>query len=119
VLATAPIEGDAEFLLHKTTRRDAYAAFEPPPGVFDTLLWNARGELTEFTRGNLVVEIDGALVTPPLACGLLPGVLRAELLARGEIAERVVRVDELPRATGLWFINGVRGRVKARLLSRA
>ena len=52
--------------------------------------------------------------TPPLACGLLPGVLRAELLARGEIAERVVRVDELPRASRLWFINGVRGMLPAR-----
>jgi para-aminobenzoate synthetase/4-amino-4-deoxychorismate lyase len=114
VLAAAPIEGDAEFLLHKTTRREAYAPFDPPPGVFDTLLWNARGELTEFTRGNVVLEIDGALVTPPLACGLLPGVLRAELLARGEIAERVVRVDELPRASRLWFINGVRGMLPAR-----
>lgn len=113
-LAAAPIEGDAEFLLHKTTRREAYAPFDPPPGVFDTLLWNARGELTEFTRGNVVLEIDGALVTPPLACGLLPGVLRAELLARGEIAERVVRVDELPRASRLWFINGVRGMLPAR-----
>jgi para-aminobenzoate synthetase/4-amino-4-deoxychorismate lyase len=119
VFASAPIEGDAEFLLHKTTRREAYAAFAPPPGVFDTLLWNARGELTEFTRGNLVLEIDGALVTPPLACGLLPGVLRAELLARGELVERLVRMDELPRAAGLWFINGVRGRVRARLIKPA
>jgi para-aminobenzoate synthetase/4-amino-4-deoxychorismate lyase len=116
VLASAPITGEPEFLLHKTTHRDAYAAFDPPPGVFDTLLWNARGELTEFTRGNVVVEIDGALVTPPLACGLLPGVLRAELLARGEIVERVVQVDELPRATALWFINGVRGMLPVRLI---
>lgn len=115
VLAAAPMAGDAEFLRHKTTRRDAYAAFAPPPGVFDTLLWNADGELTEFTRGNVVVELDGAQATPPLACGLLPGVLRAELLARGEIVERVVRMDELPRAAGLWFINGLRGRVRARL----
>lgn len=118
-LAAAPVEGAPEFLLHKTTERSAYRPFEPPAGVFDTLLWNARGELTEFTRGNVVVEIDGVLVTPPVAAGLLPGVLRAELLARGEIAERTVRVDELPRATGLWFINSVRGRVPARLLSPA
>ncbi len=116
VLAATPITGDAEFLRHKTTERSAYAAFAPPAGVFDTLLRNACGELTEFTRGNVAIDLDGSLVTPPLACGLLPGVLRAELLARGEIVERVVRVEELSRATGLWFINGVRGRVRARLI---
>ncbi|MFN6962049.1 MAG: aminotransferase class IV, partial [Rhodocyclaceae bacterium] len=44
VLADRPIEAEAEFLLHKTTERSAYAPFSPPPGVFDTLLWNARGE---------------------------------------------------------------------------
>ncbi|WIM05048.1 MAG: chorismate-binding protein [Candidatus Nitricoxidivorans perseverans] len=115
-LAKAPVEGEREFLRHKTTERGAYGPFDPPEGVFDTLLWNAAGELTEFTRGNVVVEMDGRQVTPPLSCGPLPGVLRAEMLARGEIAERVVKKDELPASTGLWFINSVRGRVKARLV---
>lgn len=114
-LAAGPIEGDEEFIRHKTTQRAAYRRFDPPAGVFDTLLWNTHGEITEFTRGNAVVELAGRLVTPPVACGLLPGVLRAELLARGEIRERTVRLDELPRTTGLWFINSVRGRVRARL----
>lgn len=114
-LANAPVEGAAEFLLHKTTERSAYLRFAPPAASFDTLLWNKRGEITEFTRGNVVVELDGQRVTPPLDCGLLPGVLRAELLARGEIRERTVRRDELPRATGLWFINSVRGQVKVSL----
>lgn len=115
VLAAAAISGPEEFLRHKTTLRDAYAPFAPPAGVFDTLLWNARGELTEFTRGNLLVELEGNLCTPPLAAGLLPGVMRAELLARGEIVEADIRVEDLSRATALWFINSVRGRVRARL----
>ncbi|WP_126447161.1 chorismate-binding protein [Sulfuricystis multivorans] len=116
VLASRPIEADVEFLRHKTTERCAYAPFSPPPGVFDTLLWNAQGEITEFTRGNVVLELDGSRVTPPLAAGLLPGVLRAKLLARGEIVERRVRIEELARATQLWFINSVRGWVRVKLL---
>ncbi|CAG0997797.1 para-aminobenzoate synthetase / 4-amino-4-deoxychorismate lyase [Rhodocyclaceae bacterium] len=112
VLAAAPVDSSDEFLAHKTTRRAVYEAHMPPAGCFDTLLWNERGELTEFTRGNLVVEIAGRRVTPPRACGLLPGVLRAELLARGEIHERVVHRDELAQATGIWFINGVRGMLR-------
>jgi len=116
VLADSPITGDEEFLRHKTTQREAYAAFEPPPGLFDTLLWNVHGELTEFTRGNVVVELDGRRLTPPLCCGLLPGVQRAALLASGEIVEEVVVKDALPRITGLWFINSVRGMLPARLI---
>jgi len=117
VLADGPMRGDAEFLLHKTTERTAYAAGAPPAGIFDTLLWNGCGEITEFTRGNVVVELDGCRVTPPVACGLLPGVGRAVLLERGAVAERVVRLEDLPRATGLWFVNSLRGCLPVRLVA--
>lgn len=114
-LARVPIAGDEEFLLHKTTKRTAYQPFVPVAGLFDSLLWNSKGELTEFTRGNLVVEIEGAEVTPPVRCGLLPGVLRAELLASGAVTERVIRLEELPKAKRLWFINSVRGRLEVQI----
>ncbi len=77
------------------------------PGVDDVLMWNEASEITESTRANVVVELDGQRVTPPVACGLLPGTFRAELLARGEIAERVVSVADLRKATSLWLINSV------------
>lgn len=118
-LATGRVDSTDEFLCHKTTERALYAPHAPLPDRFDTLMWNERGELTEFTRGNVVVELDGRRLTPALACGLLPGVLRAELLARGEIAEAVIRCEDLPRATGLWFINSVRGMLPARLVQAA
>ncbi|MDD5248725.1 MAG: aminodeoxychorismate synthase component I [Rhodocyclaceae bacterium] len=111
-LAAAPVDSGDEFLAHKTTQRAAYERHAPPPGCFDTLLWNARGELTEFTRGNVVLELAGRRVTPPLACGLLAGVQRAEMLARGEICEQVLRADDLPQATAIWFINSVRGALR-------
>lgn len=116
-LATAPVASNDEFLGHKTTVREAYTRHAPPAGVFDTLLWNERDELTEFTRGNVVVELDGRRLTPPLSCGLLPGVLRADLLARGEIREEVITRQTLSRASGFWFINSVRGWLPARLPS--
>jgi para-aminobenzoate synthetase/4-amino-4-deoxychorismate lyase len=89
----------------------------PPPGsgFFDTLLYNERGEVTEFTKGNLVVELDGQRLTPALSCGLLPGTLRAELLARGEVREALLQRADMERASALWFVNGVRGMVPARL----
>jgi para-aminobenzoate synthetase/4-amino-4-deoxychorismate lyase len=104
-------------LFHKTTRRGPYeAARRERPDAFDVLLSNEEGELTEFTIGNLVVELDGARVTPPVDAGLLPGVMRAELLARGEARERPVTTGELRRSSRLWLVNAVRGWVPARLL---
>jgi para-aminobenzoate synthetase/4-amino-4-deoxychorismate lyase len=95
-------------LRHKTTRRQAYESLALPD-VFDTLLWNERGEATEFTRGNLIVKAGGRLLTPSTVCGLLPGTLRAALLARGAVREAVITLAELDTAEALWFVNSVRG----------
>jgi para-aminobenzoate synthetase/4-amino-4-deoxychorismate lyase len=107
----------SEFVRFKTTRRAHYDAFAPQvPGVFDTLLWNPQGELTECTRGNVAVQLDGRWVTPPLFCGLLDGIGRAHALSEGHLVEAVVRVDDLPRATGLAFVNSLRGWLPAVLI---
>jgi para-aminobenzoate synthetase/4-amino-4-deoxychorismate lyase len=104
-------------LFHKTTLRGTYdAARAERPDVFDVLLANEDDEVTEFTIGNLVLDLDGARVTPPREAGLLAGVMRAALLARGEIIERPVRVADLGRARALWLVNAVRGRVPVRLV---
>jgi para-aminobenzoate synthetase/4-amino-4-deoxychorismate lyase len=103
-------------LFHKTTRRALYeAARRERPDAFDVLLANEEGAPTEFTIGNLVLDLDGARVTPPVGAGLLPGVMRAELLARGEVRERPVRAEDLGRARALWLVNAVRGWVPVRL----
>ena len=115
-LAKQPISSDDEFLCHKTTHRAAYDAFAPgDPNLFDTLLYNERGEITEFTRGNVVAELDGRLVTPASDCCLLPGTLRAELLANRDVSEGVFTCEDLQRATVLWFINSLRGIVPVHL----
>jgi para-aminobenzoate synthetase/4-amino-4-deoxychorismate lyase len=115
-LAAGPIDTDSPWLYHKTTRREVYdAAQSARPDCDEVLLWNARGEATEGTRSNLVVELPDGRVTPPVASGLLPGTLRAELLASGDLRERVVRLEDLP-GRRLWLINSVRGFDEARLV---
>ena len=115
-IADSPVSSADEFLLHKTTRREIYECHAPAgQAEFDTLLWNERGELTEFTRANLVLKIDGEMWTPPVACGLLNGTLRDELVANGSLKERVLRREDLARAEGIWWLNGVRGWVGIRL----
>jgi para-aminobenzoate synthetase/4-amino-4-deoxychorismate lyase len=109
-LAAAPIDPTNPFLYHKTTNRAVYeAAIAARPGYQDVLLYNDRGEITESTIANLVVEIDGALVTPPVSCGLLPGTLRAHLLDEGKIREEVITVQELKPDTRCYLMNSVRG----------
>jgi branched-subunit amino acid aminotransferase/4-amino-4-deoxychorismate lyase len=108
-LARSPVDSGDEFLRHKTSRRETYdAALRQRPDFADALLWNERRELTETCAGNVVVELGGRRVTPPVGCGLLPGTFRAELLACGEITEAVVSLDALARAERLWFVNSVR-----------
>ncbi|HEU0015961.1 MAG TPA: aminodeoxychorismate synthase component I [Longimicrobium sp.] len=108
-IAAEPVDSRDPLLYHKTTRRDAYERRAASrPDCDDVLLMNERGELTESTIANLVVRLDGVLWTPPLECGLLPGVMRADLLARGEIRERVLYAADLARAEEIWLVNSVR-----------
>lgn len=116
-LARSPVDPSDPFLYHKTTHRDVYRRHleEAPDHVFDVLLWNEDGEVTEFCRGNLVAETDGRLVTPPRTAGLLPGCYRAELLDRGRIQERPLAIGDVTSASRLWFINSARRWIPVRL----
>jgi para-aminobenzoate synthetase / 4-amino-4-deoxychorismate lyase len=117
VLAKTPVSSQDIFLFHKTTNRAVYEAhtraIDRP--AFDVLLWNEAREVTEFTIGNVIAEIDGERYTPPRRCGLLGGTLRAELLEQGAIRERIITLDALSSATRLWLINSVRGAIEVRL----
>ncbi len=112
-LAKHSVSSEDVFLYHKTTHRRVYTerAFDFPE-VYDVLLWNEREELTEFTRGNLVLRLNGELLTPPAACGLLAGTLREELLETGAIRERILHKSDLELAEEVWFINSIRGWIR-------
>jgi para-aminobenzoate synthetase/4-amino-4-deoxychorismate lyase len=81
------------------------------------LMCNERGELTEFTRGNLALKKAGRWLTPALHCGLLAGTYRADLLARGELTEAALTLVDLQRAEEVAFFNSVRGWLVARLVA--
>jgi para-aminobenzoate synthetase / 4-amino-4-deoxychorismate lyase len=116
-LALAPVNSDDLFLYHKTTQRRIYeAARQSCPVCDDVLLWNERGELTESCVANIVVEMDGDLLTPPVDSGLLPGVFRAWLLDQRKIRERTIKVSDLGRCSKLYLINSVRKWQEAVLL---
>ncbi|SEQ55045.1 chorismate-binding protein [Microlunatus flavus] len=123
VLAEAPVDAQDVFLAHKTTWREAYAphrAHAAARGADDALLWNRDGQVTETTIGSVVLHDAGGWWTPPVSCGLLPGVERGLALADGRLRERVLTVAEVTAALGagaeLWFLNSVRGWRRAVLL---
>ena len=116
-LAARPIDAADVFLYHKTTHREVYAAAQAGCREGDdVLLYNQCGEVTETTRGNIVVRCGKDLWTPPVSCGLLPGTYRARMLAEGKIHERVVPLEMLPECDELFFINSVRLWRKARIV---
>jgi len=111
-LDSVPVDPNDVFLYHKTTRRTVYdEARARHPDAPDVILQNTRGELTETSIGNLVLVLDGVSYTPPIACGLLAGVRREELLASGELQERVLTPTDLERAEAVYMINDLRGSV--------
>lgn len=118
-MSAVPIDSRNPLRRHKTTARaiydDALMTIAGRPEIFDMVFVNERGEVAEGARSNVFVERDGVLLTPPLASGALPGVLRAELLATGRAREAVLRPADL--ADGFSLGNALRGLIPVRLLA--
>jgi len=105
------------FLFHKTTRRDLYDRewqhFHDSAGADEVLYLNEKGELCEGGRTTIFLQRDGRLLTPALSSGLLPGTLRAELIAEGRAVEAVLTLEDLQSAEPIYLGNSVRGLVRA------
>src|SRR5688572_17856651 len=116
-LADQPVNSRDKFLFHKTTNRAVYdRALAQRPQANDVILFNERGEITESAIANVVLELDGELVTPPQSSGLLAGTFRAQLLEEGKISERVINKEELPRASSLFLVNSIQKWMPAVLI---
>jgi len=117
---TDATEASDLFLRHKTTLRERYDAgwrAAEAEGAFDMLFFNAEGELTEGGRSNVFVKLQGRWYTPPLACGVLPGVMRSVLLDDPDwnASERRLTRADLLAAEALVLCNALRGALPATL----
>lgn len=109
-LSQRSMDSSDTFLYHKTTRRELYdRERHRHPDCADVIFVNERGELTEGSYTTIVISLRRELLTPALCCGLLPGVLREELLETGAIREAVLTPDDLRAADTIWLVNSVRG----------
>ena len=115
-VAQQPVSSEDRFLYHKTTQRGVYRrARQAEPQADDVILWNERGELTESTCANIVLNLGGRLVTPPVSAGLLGGVYRRILIRQGRIQEALLPVEALKNARAVYLINSVRGWIACRI----
>ncbi len=76
-------------------------------GADDALLLGAGGDLSCGTSANLVVRLKGEWITPPLASGCLPGVMRGRGLALGLVREGRLGVADLLASEGALLINSL------------
>jgi 4-amino-4-deoxychorismate lyase len=121
-IAETRLNANDPLLRHKTTRRSVYDAARAEfsrEEADEVILLNQRGEVCEGTITNVFVDTgDGILLTPPLRCGLLPGVLRGESLEGGKAKEAVLTADDLRRANAIFVGNSLRGLIRAGLRGR-
>jgi para-aminobenzoate synthetase/4-amino-4-deoxychorismate lyase len=111
------VDSGSIFQYHKTTARSLYEReFEVArgAGAYDVLFLNERGEVAEASRHNVFVEKNGCLLTPPLACGVLPGVKRGVVLGNQlqSAREAVLYPGDVLSADRVFLSNSVRGMVE-------
>lgn len=107
------------YLPHKTSRRSHYDQARSEFGldeIDEVVLLNQAGHVCEGTITTIFIERAGRLLTPPLADGLLLGVLRQELLETGLAVESVLLPDDL-KTEKLYVGNSLRGLIPAILKS--
>lgn len=147
-ISKVPVDRKNKFLYHKTTYRPWYEkSLERIKNgeIFDEIFLNEKGELTEGSRSNIVLKINGELFTPSVECGLLNGVMRQNLLKNTPdlssrtsfgiypkynigkmlkqvqhdsiniIKEKKLYLDDLKQAEKIYCINSVRGIVEVKL----
>ena len=121
-VAKTVLPSDDPTYRHKTSRRELYEAARAeftPEEADEVILLNERGEVCEGTITNVFVEAkDGSLLTPALSSGLLPGILRADLIREGKAKSQVLRLADLENRR--FFVgNSLRGLIAAELVSQA
>jgi para-aminobenzoate synthetase/4-amino-4-deoxychorismate lyase len=112
-ISTQRTDPQNPMLFHKTTHRPLYTEAlkaANQAGFDDVLFLNLRDEITEGAIHNVFIEKDGRWFTPPIECGLLPGVHRRHILeTHPNAGEKILRIDDLRSADSIYLCNAVRG----------
>lgn len=106
------------FLRHKTTYRKLYDTEfrrHSDQGYFDVIFCNEKDEVTEGAISNIFIQVKNRYYTPPVSCGLLPGVFRQAMLKKLKAKEKVLYLEDLKKSGNIILTNSVRGATKVAL----
>lgn len=117
-MARVRLDAADPLIRHKTSSRDVFQAARlefTAEEADEVVLLNRQGRLCEGTITNVFLDRgDGRpLLTPALANGLLPGVLRGELIEQGRAAEADLLPHDLASARSIFVGNSLRGLIPA------
>jgi len=102
----------------KISHRDFYdgerARLSALFGIDEVIFTNAKGQICEGSFTSIFIERNGQLLTPPLSDGLLPGVLRAELIEIGKAIEQSLSLQDIQNAENIFVGNSLRGLMPAK-----
>jgi 4-amino-4-deoxychorismate lyase len=119
-IAQTRLDKNDPLLHHKTTRRQIYEAARAEfsrDDVDEVILLNNEGRVCEGTITSVFADHGKTCcATPALDCGLLPGILREELIAGGIVHEAELTEDDLRKAKNILVGNSLRGLIRARLV---
>jgi len=116
-LSRQKIDSSDPFLYHKTTQRELYDSQRKKAitqGFFEVIFTNHKNQLTEGAISNIFILKNGKLYTPLLSCGLLPGILRQDLLMNNKAQEKILNVEDLFRAEKVFIGNSTRGLIEVK-----
>jgi para-aminobenzoate synthetase / 4-amino-4-deoxychorismate lyase len=100
------------YYYHKTTNRALYDSEYrnyQKKGCFEVVFLNTKGQLTEGAISNILIQKGTQLLTPPITCGLLPGIYRAFLLKQLKVKEKILYLKDFKAADRIFICNSVRG----------
>jgi len=105
---------------HKISNRQFYDGERERIGALtgadEVLFLNKDNHLCEGSFTSLFIEKDEQLFTPPLSAGLLPGILRAELIKTRQATEQTLTIDDLTSTDKIYLGNSLRGLILAKLI---
>ncbi|MDG5816122.1 aminodeoxychorismate synthase component I [Chitinispirillales bacterium ANBcel5] len=117
IVSTKAVNSNNIYLFHKTSHRPWYSEsmqMIKDGEVWDVIQFNESGEVTEGARSNVFIKKAGKLRTPPQHCGLLNGVLRSKLIAKGICTQEIIKLEDLYE-NELFLGNSVRGLVRVEI----
>ncbi|HCT92864.1 MAG TPA: branched-chain amino acid aminotransferase [Lachnospiraceae bacterium] len=78
-------------------------------GADELIFLNSRGEICEGTVSNIFFVSGGRLFTPPVSCGLLPGIVRRFVMESFSVTEQVLRREDAAKMEECFVTNSLMG----------